>query len=92
MDDYWRSPEAMRRKFGDRQLRTARAIVDQEPRLKSWAGKAEASLFRAAVREDIALKTEWPKPRATLALALRIHGDLDNSVCRVEKGAPELGK
>lgn len=68
MDDYWRSPEALERKRLDRWLRTARAALDREPRQKGRLGRREARPFRDAIREAVAHQSDWPKPRATLAL------------------------
>ncbi len=65
---YWASAEAIERQRFDRWLRTVRVTVDQEPRQKGRAGRREAQPFRAAVREAITLKRDWPKPRAALAL------------------------
>jgi len=73
VEGYWASAEAIERQRFDRWLQTVRVTVDQEPRQKGPAGRREAQPFRAAVREAITLKHDWPKPRAALALDFAFH-------------------
>lgn len=51
-------------------MRTARVLVEQEPRQKGPAAKREAVDFRAAVRAQLAGVPGWPRPRADLAVDL----------------------
>jgi hypothetical protein len=61
VDDYWRSPQALERKRIYRWLETVRAALDDEPRQKGRAGKRQARPFRAAVREALVHRPQWPR-------------------------------
>jgi hypothetical protein len=73
VDDYWRSPQALERKRIYRWLETVRAALDDEPRQKGRAGKRQARPFRAAVREALVHRPQWPRPRAALAVDFHFH-------------------
>lgn len=73
MKGYGTSAKAMARRVHDRRLRTVTAMLDQEPRKKSKAGRVEAGPFRAAVRQAADRTSDWPKPRAAVALDLHFH-------------------
>lgn len=72
-DDYWGSPAAMERKRMRRWLETVRAILDDEPRQKGRAGRRQALAFRAAVREALVHRPQWPRTRAAIAVDFHFH-------------------
>lgn len=63
----------MERKRVQRWLETVRVIMEDEPRQKGRAGRRQAPLFRAAVREALVHRPQWPRPRAALAVDLHFH-------------------